>query len=42
MNGENNDLDLEWWLKNLVPITKKICEAGINRKVDHEFWSNLY
>lgn len=35
LNGKNNELDLEWWLKNLVPIVDKICEAGVERKIDH-------
>ena len=42
MNGKDNCLDLDWWLKNLVPVVDKLCEAGIDRKIDFEFWSNLY
>ena len=42
MNGDDDKLDLKWWLKNLVPIVDKICEAGVDRKIDFKFWSNMY
>ena len=42
MNGDDDKLMLKWWLKNLVPVVDKICEAGIDRKIDFEFWGNLY
>ena len=42
MNGKDDKLDLNWWLKNLVPVVDKICESGIKREIDVEFWSNMY
>ena len=42
MNGQEDKLDLNWWLKNLVPVVDKLCEAGIKREIDFEFWSNMY
>jgi len=40
--NEGDKLDLNWWLKELVPVVQKICEAGIDRKIDRTFWSNAY
>ena len=42
MNGKEDKLELNWWLKNLVPVVDKICESAISRKIDVEFWSNMY
>mmetsp|Transcript_242 Transcript_242/g.209 ORF Transcript_242/g.209 Transcript_242/m.209 type:complete len:91 (-) Transcript_242:286-558(-) len=32
---------MEFWLKSLVPVMNKVCEAGIERKVDKEFWNSI-
>jgi len=40
--NKDNCLELKWWLDQLVPVVDKICEAGISRKVDVEFWSRIY
>ncbi len=29
-------------MKELVPVVQKIYEAGIDRKIDRNFWSNGY
>jgi len=41
MNKENC-LDLNWWLEKLVPVVNMICEAGIKREVNVDFWSQIY
>jgi len=41
MNKEDC-LKLKWWLDVLVPVVNKICEAGMERKADVEFWSKIY
>jgi len=40
--NKDNKLDLKWWLDHLVPVVKKICETGITRKADPNFWKNIY
>jgi len=40
--NKNDALLLKWWLDKLVPVVDKICEAGINRKIDSGFWSEIY
>jgi hypothetical protein len=40
--NKDDCLRLKYWLDQLVPVVDKICEAGIERKVDKEFWSNIY
>jgi len=35
-------LSLKWWLDELVPLVDKICNAGIHRKIDTGFWSEIY
>jgi len=41
MNTDNK-LDLNWWLKELVPVVEKICETAVERKLDRAFWGNMY
>jgi len=40
--NKNDALGLNWWLERLVPVVEKICETGITRKADKEFWSGIY
>jgi len=40
--NKNDALELKWWLDKLVPVVDKICEAGINRKIDIAFWKEIY
>jgi len=37
-----DSLELKWWLDKLVPVVDKICKAGIDRKIDTGFWSEIY
>jgi len=39
--NKDDCLLMGWWLKQLVPIVNKICEAGIDRKIDRNFWTNI-
>lgn len=39
--NKNDALEIDFWLKHLLPMVDKICEAGIERKVDYTFWANL-
>jgi len=40
--NKDDCLHLGWWLENLIPLVEKICEAGIERKVDAKFWREIY
>jgi len=40
--NKDDCLELKWWLEELVPVVDKICQTGISRKVDVEFWSSIY
>jgi len=40
--NKDDCLELKWWLDELVPVVEKICEAGIHRKIDVDFWSEIY
>jgi len=40
--NEDDCLELNWWLDRLVPVVEKICETGISRNADREFWSEIY
>ena len=40
--NKDNCLELKWWLDKLVPVVEKICEAGIEGKIDGKFWSEIY
>jgi len=40
--NKDNCLELKWWLEELKPVIDKICEAGIDRKIDGKFWSEIY
>ena len=42
LNGSGDELKLKWWLDALVPVIEKICEAGIDHKVDTDFWKKIY
>jgi len=40
--NKDDCLELKWWLDKLVPVVEKICQAGIHRKIDADFWSEIY
>jgi len=39
--NENDRLNLDFWLKYLVPVINNIVDTGINRKPDLSFWKNF-
>jgi len=39
--NENDRLDLDWWLKYLVPVVEKIVETAVTKKPDDSFWNNI-
>ena len=40
--NKDDCLQLDWWLTQLVPVVKKICDNAINRNPDRKFWGNIY
>jgi len=40
--NKDDVLQLKWWLDVLVPVVDRICFAGIERKIDPDFWSEIY
>jgi len=40
--NKDDCLLLDFWLKHLIPVVKTICETGISRKPNSEFWSGIY
>jgi len=40
--NKDDCLELKWWLDKLVPVVEKICQAGIHKKIDSDFWSEIY
>jgi len=40
--NQDDCLGIGWWLEKLVPIVAKICDTGVRREVDVDFWSQIY
>jgi len=40
--NKDDCFELNWWLGSLIPVVEKICQTGIERKADSEFWSQIY